>query len=275
MKTRFFSIIVIVLAGVVVQAGQPCIPIDHLPFTITTEGTYCAVNDLTFTAVNPTGIEIKASNVTVDLMGYAMRADAGAVQQAFVSDPVSKLVIRNGRIDGFYLGLFLKANGTTIHGLVINDASTAMHIEGNDVTIDDVVARGRDEGGADVALEALGSKWEVSRLRVEGRFQNAVDSSAEGITIRDSYLAALSHAAILRGNATTLRDSELRIASDGPGEEVVWCTSQSTSLIAGNTFSGGANTVYAIKNENTGKYRDNTALGDLKYDGGTDLGGNG
>ena len=266
--------VLVILVAATAQAGQPCILIDHIPFVAATSGTYCAVNDLTFANQALIGIEVKANNVTIDLEGFAMRPVIDQPSFAIATNgAVSNLVIRNGRIDGFNNGVSVTASHATIEHLVINDAVTGMFVIGDDVTIDDVVVRGRDDG-AFAGLQTWGSRWAVSHVRVEGRFSYALDSSADHIEIRDSYFAANLQAATLKGAATTLRDSDLRILDDGPGADVVLCTANCTSLITGNTFTGSKSTVNAIKNDNTGKYRDNTALGDLKYAGGTDGGGN-
>ena len=272
-SVRAFSIILVAFVGLVAQAGQPCIPIDQLPFVITTEGTYCAVNDLTFFKPGPIGISIEADNVTVDLNGYAMRTSPNVASTAFESLPVSNVIIRNGRIDGFADGILLTGNSLSIHHLVINDAADGIVIQGNDVTIDDVVLRGRPNAGQGIHAWS-GSRWEVSRVRIDGGFGTGIGigTKLDQLLVRDSYVGADWHAAIVGGTKVTFRDSEFR--SYGGSWQVVLCDLGSTSLLVGNTFSGGANTIYAIRNYGTGKYRDNTALGNLQYLGGTNLGGN-
>jgi len=272
---RAFVIAVSALCSAAAFAGQPCIAIDHVPFIAWTSGTYCAVNDLTFGNAEATAaIEIRADNVTIDLQGYAMRSSPDINSYAIVATKwwFEKVIIRNGRIDGFAFGVLAFANDLVVQDLVINDVLTGIEINGYGVDIDNVVTRGRMNTSV-LGVIANGGTWEVSRLRVEGGFQTAIDSAAEHIDIRDSYLAGRFNAATLKGAATTLRDSDLRVLGD-LGKDVVICTDKSTSLITGNTFSGASATVNAINNAGSGKYRDNTALGDLKYVGGTDAGGN-
>ncbi len=49
------------------------IPIDSLPYTITTAGSYYVTAHLT----GPVGINISSSNVTLDLNGYTLLGTAG------------------------------------------------------------------------------------------------------------------------------------------------------------------------------------------------------
>ena len=258
-------------------AGQPCIPIDHVPYIVWVPGTYCAVNDLTFLPSDEASaaIEIRANNVTIDLNGYAMRStlpDLDAYAIVATKFWFERIIIRNGRIDGFTHGMLVFSNQLSVSDLVINDAIEGLNIGGYGVDVDNVVARGRTNSSFR-GFYASGGQWEISRLRIEGGFQTALESDAESIDVRDSYLAGMNNAITFTKTATTIRDSDLRVLGDS-AKDVVVGTASSTSLIVGNTFSGTSGTAHAINNAGSGKYRDNTALGDLKYVGGTDAGGN-
>jgi hypothetical protein len=56
---------------------EPRIPIESLPVTITNGGSYYFTRDLQFTAVSGNAINVNASNVTIDLMGYKLSSTAG------------------------------------------------------------------------------------------------------------------------------------------------------------------------------------------------------
>jgi len=79
---------------------EPRVPIDHVPFTITQPGSYFLTRDLSGGASN--GISIGASDVTLDLNGFTLRAAAGsgfAIYDAFSVN--HGWVIRNGTIEGW------------------------------------------------------------------------------------------------------------------------------------------------------------------------------
>ena len=87
---------------------EPRTPIESLPFTISTPGSYYLTGNLT-SAGN--GIVVTCDNATIDLMGFTLTgpdSDMGIYAQGG-SGGIRGLVVRNGRIVGFNTGLYLQA----------------------------------------------------------------------------------------------------------------------------------------------------------------------
>lgn len=71
------------------------IPIDSLPYTISTPGSYYVTHHLT----GPTGITITTSHVTLDLNGYTLAGAAGNTSEGIkVPNIILNLTIRNGGV---------------------------------------------------------------------------------------------------------------------------------------------------------------------------------
>ncbi len=74
------------------------IPIDSLPYTISTTGSYYVTANLS----GPVGITISTSNVSLDLNGYALIGTAGNASEGIkLSAAYSNIVIRNGSVTGW------------------------------------------------------------------------------------------------------------------------------------------------------------------------------
>ncbi|HEY6168938.1 MAG TPA: right-handed parallel beta-helix repeat-containing protein [Verrucomicrobiae bacterium] len=75
---------------------EPRTPISALPFTISQPGSYYLTTNLTG---NPGGITISNSNVTIDLMGFALVGGTGG--GIVVSGGRTNIAIRNGTVHGW------------------------------------------------------------------------------------------------------------------------------------------------------------------------------
>src|SRR5262245_59525261 len=72
-------------------------PISSLPFTINQPGSYELTGNLTGASGQP-GITISASNVTINLRGFALIGVAGTGNGIMVSGPQRAIAIRNGTV---------------------------------------------------------------------------------------------------------------------------------------------------------------------------------
>jgi Right handed beta helix region len=87
-----------------------CVPITSVPWAITSPGVYCLKSDLTFVGTSGTAIRIDASNVTLDLNRHLLGNVAGGQPTSaggIVVYQQSNVVIKNGSIQGFNLGVLL------------------------------------------------------------------------------------------------------------------------------------------------------------------------
>lgn len=127
--------------------------ITAVPITISSPGTWCFDKDLTHSASGSTAIDIKSSNVTLDLNSHILRGpmDGGKVVPGTAykygvnvsgvcctSDPTlqyNNIKIRNGTISGFHYGITMQGNldgsGHIIENMQIRDtASSAISFNG-------------------------------------------------------------------------------------------------------------------------------------------------
>lgn len=77
---------------------EPRIPISSLPFLITEPGSYYLTGNLT-TPPDTTGISISASNVTIDLNGFAISGSGGG--GIGTAGPPKNILVRNGTVRDF------------------------------------------------------------------------------------------------------------------------------------------------------------------------------
>jgi hypothetical protein len=113
---------------------QPRIPVDavHTPgnsstkFLINAPGSYYLTTNIIGVG-SEYGIEITASDVTLDLNGFSMIAPPTASSGIIAFQGTTNIVIRNGTIDGWSSlneGIFSEANNITIQNMSISGAGT-------------------------------------------------------------------------------------------------------------------------------------------------------
>jgi hypothetical protein len=93
--------------------------------TISQQGSYKLVNNLTFTGTTGTCLTITASSVTIDLAGFTISGRgfpfAGALTAAgagiAAANDTMGIAVRNGSIAGFSVGVALDGDGSLVEGL--------------------------------------------------------------------------------------------------------------------------------------------------------------
>lgn len=81
---------------------EPRTPIYSLPFTIDQPGSYYLTGNLTAGAANANGITVTASDVTLDLAGFALSGLGGTSGDGVnVSVAVTNVTVRNGTVRGW------------------------------------------------------------------------------------------------------------------------------------------------------------------------------
>ena len=115
---------------------EPRTPISSLPFTISQPGSYYLTGNLTGVS-GQDGITIATSDVTLDLVGFALTGVAGSLKGVSISGGTSNIAVRNGTVrswggegvdagsasNGQFQDLRLSANGG-FAGLIAGDGST-------------------------------------------------------------------------------------------------------------------------------------------------------
>jgi hypothetical protein len=106
---RFFGIAALLFIPTLIRAGDSVTKdsvtkIISLPYTISVSGKYEVTGDLTANGTD--GIDVRASNVTLNLAGFSITQLGGAGTTTGVNDPSSSnVVVENGTISGFENGV--------------------------------------------------------------------------------------------------------------------------------------------------------------------------
>src|ERR1039457_5966757 len=99
---------------------EPRTPISSVPFTAAASGAYYLTSNLNAPSGN--GITITAGNVSIDLNGFALIGNASSIG-IYASNTASNVIIKNGEITGWQLGIFAGANNYLLEDLVVTGCS--------------------------------------------------------------------------------------------------------------------------------------------------------
>jgi hypothetical protein len=95
-------------------------PISSVPFTAAASGAYYLTSNLNAPSGN--GITITAGNVSIDLNGFALIGNASSIG-IYASNTASNVILKNGEITGWQLGIFAGANNYLLEDLVVTGCS--------------------------------------------------------------------------------------------------------------------------------------------------------
>jgi Periplasmic copper-binding protein (NosD) len=166
-------------------AQDPRTPISALPYTISAQGSYYLTANLTAIG-SSAGITISASNVTLDLNGFALvGGGSGNVTGINVPAAQKNILIRNGTVRGWTSGGINASNATNsvIQGIRLSNntaSSTFFNVAavsvGNGSTVKDcVVAQNANSHGISVG-NACAVSGCVARANSAGVGIRALDS---------------------------------------------------------------------------------------------------
>ena len=104
-----------------------------MPAVISSQGVYCLTGNVSTS--NPAGnaIEITANNVTLDLNSWKVGGQAAgtATLATGIYSTANNVVIKNGIVRGFYMGIRLTGRGATVEGLLVDkNTYTGIQVEG-------------------------------------------------------------------------------------------------------------------------------------------------
>jgi hypothetical protein len=255
-----------------------CLPIITLPTTITAQGNYCLVQNLSTSQTTGAAVTIGTDFASLDLKGFKIGGGgAGLGTQAVGVYALNRknITIKNGNIRGFLRGVYLQddtgaqytaSQGHLVHGLLADQNTKAgIHVmgRGNVVRQNQVVATtGTTSQGANADIFGILSEGPGARI-----LGNDV-TDAFGVGSGFGYQIRAHHAfgGVVEKN---------RIGTSSAGASTIGLHILNTQnlLAVGNRFTGlGAGINY---DGSTGPYRDNIAHGvAVPYSGGTNAGNN-
>lgn len=289
MKTRTFAVgylasLLLSSSGIVYAGpGGPggCRPINSVPTTITTSGTYCFSRDLS-TSINGSmdaAIRIEADDVILDLRGHVLDgspADIATTQaQGILAEDRQNITVRNGTVRGFETAIRLQdttaPRDDTGGHLVTNmraegSAAFGIHVSGrgNRVVNNLVLNTGGGLLGPGSGYEMSGISFTGPDSRIVGNdiinVHNTSEESAWGVATGGD---GVSTGSIVEGNrisnlsATVAPYGVIGIGPDGYGY------TSDGMVIVGNTITNGTpagTDGWGIHLNSNALCRDNTIL---------------
>ncbi len=187
-------------------------PVDatHTPgnaetlFRITRPGSYYLTGNITGVS-NKYGIEILADNVTFELNGFSLLGKSNALSGINVPNGYANIIVRDGTISGYSLGIRCSAANATMERLTISSSATYGVLCGDACVVRDCTVNGNSLQGVYVAGSgcliignncignntanvACGAGIFVagSNNRIEGNHVTACGASGKGIFILSS-----------------------------------------------------------------------------------------
>ena len=133
---------------IVAASDEVRTPIDSLPFTISTPGSYYLVSNLTATTG---GIDITADNVTLDLMGFTLFGN-GVNDDGINLESRSNVTIKNGTVRDFGNKGIRQFDSTARNNRVFNvralsNTETGILLFGHDGQVERSIASNNGAGG--------------------------------------------------------------------------------------------------------------------------------
>jgi hypothetical protein len=253
------------------RVAPTCTPIAALPFTITEQGKYCLVKDLSYAAVSGSAIAIETSFVTLDFNGFRLNGSAAGPATAAIGVHAldqSNITIRNAFVQGFRQGVFLEdsgrassahvvegvqAEGNTQYGLVVQGRGSV--VRGNRVS---------GTGGASASTDTAGIVVGGAGARIADNDVSGTMPGASGSSCGVRVDGAAS--AVVAGN---------RVAgNNAAGSTAVKILSSTAVDVIGNRLARSDLGIdYAAGSD--GRYRDNLTSGvRVPFTGGSDAGNN-
>jgi glucose/arabinose dehydrogenase len=257
--------------------GRPalCQPIVTLPYTITGQGRYCFVRNLSTNQTTGAAITIDSDFVVLDLKGFKLGgggAGLGTQATGVLALERRNVTVRNGNIRGFHRAVFLDdqtvdasaSQGHVVEGLRLDEntfAALEIHGTGNIIRGNQVVTTGgTTSSGPNVDIYGVRSRGPGMRVLGNDVSDTVGVGTGSGIAIDLLATAAVVERNRLANDAAPTASFGIRVA--GTDIQVV---NNRMSLFGSGVFFVGGN----------GKYRDNVTSGvGTPYTGGTDAGNN-
>ena len=253
-----------------------CSPIVSLPYTISAQGSYCLVQNLSTAQASGNAITIDSDFVVLDLKGFKIgggAAGAGTDASGVYALNRRNITIRNGNIRGFRRAVFLEddsgtltaSQGSLVEG-VRADGNTeeGIHVQGRGATVR------RNHVTATGGTTLHGANADAYGIRLEGAAGRVIDNDVfdtlpPGVGAGVAIELTQAPSAVVEKNRAA---GSAAIESYG-----IRMVSGTDVLVLGNRISGAR---FAIRFEAaTGRYRDNLVTGAVTpYSGGTDAGNN-
>jgi hypothetical protein len=258
--------------------GRPalCIPILTVPFTITAQGNYCLVRNLSTAQTTGAAITVASDFVVLDLKGFKIGGGAAGPGTETVGVHAlnrRNVAVRNGNLRGFLQGVFLQdtsgtfsaSQGHLVEGIRADENTySGIHVQGrgNVVRRNQVVTTtGTTVFGPNSVVYGIASEGPGGRVLDNDVTDTVGVGTGEGLAI-----------AVDTGNGSVVERSRIGNSSLGNSVGIRIAGSTSVLVLRNRLAVLGSGIEYV---SSTGSFRDNLASGvSVPYTGGTDAGNN-
>ena len=199
-NTLIFSAVLLFIPALS-PAADPVIKIDKLPHTITKSGDYELTGN--FTVNGTDGITVKASNVVINLNGYSITQSSAGSGNGINDVNSSKIVVENGSISGFQVGVNFGSNGNVSSCQALNlrvFAVNPVSIDGNDCLVGNcfLIGTGASADGAGVFMG--GANDQVQNCHISNLSDGVLSANLNGNGILNNYVASCTYGLGLGSN---------------------------------------------------------------------------
>jgi hypothetical protein len=254
-----------------------CNNITSLPFTITAQGRYCFVRNLSTAVASGAAITIASDFVVLDMQGFKLGGgSAGAGTLAYGVHALNRknVTVKNGNIRGFRRAVFLQDDSGTF-------TASQAHLVDN-VRVDDnyeagiwvegqgsVVRRSQVVNTGGSTAPGVSDTFGIRLAGVAGRALHNDVTDTVGVGAGTGHGIAVSSASTTVVEKNRVGNGAFAPASSGisviSGTDVLVLDNRLSTLGTGLVYDSGAG----------GAFRRNLASGvTTGYSGGTDAGGN-
>jgi nitrous oxidase accessory protein NosD len=205
--------------------------ISSLPYTITAPGSYILINNLT--ANGSDGIDVTASNVSIDLSGCTITALHPNPDNGYIGIRVyggSDVTIQNGTITGFTLGIWFEDSSqrdVAINVRLINLPQDGILVMANDSLIENCLIVGPGANGTSAGITIINA----AAIRIK---DNRISEFTDGIISEVS-----EGSAALTGNYEANCTSGLNLQTGDKYQDNI--TTNCTTPVSGGTEVGSDN----------------------------------
>jgi uncharacterized repeat protein (TIGR01451 family) len=256
--------------------GPLCRPIVSLPYTVSSQGSYCLIQNLSTAVTTGSAITINSDFVVVDLKGFKIGGgSAGSGTRAHGVHALDRknITVENGNIRGFFRAVFLEDDSA---GLNVSQGHLVQGVRADENTYAGIEVQGRGNvvrnnqvvttGGTTV----FGTNADVFAIHTLGAGARILNNDITG-TVPVGSGAGLA-IAVESASGTMIENNRIGNALTGNTYGVSVRSGDDVLVIGSRIAIMGFGVFYDTA---TGKYRGNLTSGvAVPFTGGTDAGGN-
>jgi hypothetical protein len=208
---------------------EPRVPIDHVPFTISTPGSYFLTRDVSGPANTGNGITIASDDVTLDLNGFSVvgtSADTSQVHGFGINaslNPAHNIVIRNGVVRDWNYGVVgdnahqsriesIRALNNKWDGIrggpdtAITDSSSASNGEYGIVSFGGTIQRCEVDGNTSAGIHVTDNSV-VKDNSVHNSLFDGIDVANNAVVEGNSVIASGGQGIVSSGDGDVIKDN--------------------------------------------------------------------